>query len=258
LLFQAHARWVVLAIADADYAERVGRVDFRRGTVLFHGPPQAACDFLRERGLPVPRSLRAAVAGDWEAAAADDHGVAVAGWDGRARAGDAGVAVVNAGEAVAGDRGVAVSRFGAVRAGERGFAIAVCGREATAGPGGLARADEFGTATAGPGGTALCEGGTAAVGDSGLAVASGSGRAVAGAGGVAVAWGGRWPGVVQAGEGGVLVARWHDGERLRLAVAHVGEDGIRPDTPYALDEQGRFVAVESPGDAADAPETPEV
>ena len=50
---------------------------------------------------------------------------------------------------------------------------------------------------------------------------------------------------VRAGEKGALVATWWDeeNERLRVAVAHVGEDGIKPNTTYRV-ESGRFIEVE--------------
>jgi hypothetical protein len=241
LHFQSHARWVVVAIEPEDYAERDGRVDFRRGRVIFNGCPREACAALRERGFPVPTSVRVVVSGDWETAEVGAFGVAVAGWDALARAGECGVAYANVGQAVAGDRGVAVSFAAEVRAGERGFAITLHGRSAVAGDGGLARADEFGTATAGHGGTAIADSGTASAGDSGLALAYGDGMAEAGREAVAFSWGGHWRGTVRAGDGGVLLVRWHDGKRFRLAVAHVREDGIEPDTWYRLDEGGRFV-----------------
>jgi hypothetical protein len=58
---------------------------------------------------------------------------------------------------------------------------------------------------------------------------------------VALAWDDAWQGKVQAGEGGILVARWHDGSRYRMVVAYVGESGIKANTPYILDEHGRFI-----------------
>jgi hypothetical protein len=46
---------------------------------------------------------------------------------------------------------------------------------------------------------------------------------------------------VQAGEAGILIMTWYDGTRMRASVAHVGEDGIAPDTPYTVDERWHFV-----------------
>ena len=44
---------------------------------------------------------------------------------------------------------------------------------------------------------------------------------------------------------GTLVIAWHDEWRRRIAVAYVGEAGIKADTPYRLDDGGNFVEVAS-------------
>jgi hypothetical protein len=43
------------------------------------------------------------------------------------------------------------------------------------------------------------------------------------------------------GHRSTLCIWWHDGTRRRLAVAYVGEGGIKPDTPYRIDDSGNFV-----------------
>ena len=52
-------------------------------------------------------------------------------------------------------------------------------------------------------------------------------------------------GTATAGDGGTLVIAWYDEWRKRIAVAYVGEAGIKADTPYRLDDGGNFVEVES-------------
>jgi hypothetical protein len=44
---------------------------------------------------------------------------------------------------------------------------------------------------------------------------------------------------VTGGDGSVLQLRHHDGRRRRIVIAYVGEDGIKPDTPYRLID-GKF------------------
>jgi hypothetical protein len=46
---------------------------------------------------------------------------------------------------------------------------------------------------------------------------------------------------VTGGYGSALSIKWYDSFRPRIAVAYVGEDGIEPDVPYKLDENGKFV-----------------
>ena len=105
--------------------------------------------------------------------------------------------------------------------------------------GGHGRAIIRGTATAGDGGTATagyC--GIATAGYCGIATAGYGGTATAGDGGTATAGDG---GTATAGDGGVLVLVSWDGERKRLIVAYVGEDGIEPNVAYRLGPGGKPV-----------------
>ncbi|MFP1891046.1 hypothetical protein ACLED5_04010 [Lonsdalea quercina] len=46
------------------------------------------------------------------------------------------------------------------------------------------------------------------------------------------------------GEGGCASIAYHDGERTRFAVAYVGENNIKPNVAYTVNESGEFVQVE--------------
>ena len=72
----------------------------------------------------------------------------------------------------------------------------------------------------------------------GDAVAAGNrGTATAGYRGTATA-GDR--GTATAGDRGtIIISRW-DGQRTRVAIGYVGEDGIQPNTPYQLNADGEF------------------
>ena len=94
----------------------------------------------------------------------------------------------------------------------------------------MATAGNYGTATAG-------NNGTATAGRYGTATAGSYGTATAGDGGTATA--GRY-GTATAGDPGTLVLRHWDGHRYRLVVGYVGENGIRPNTPYRLNAEGKF------------------
>jgi hypothetical protein len=96
--------------------------------------------------------------------------------------------------------------------------------------GGTATAGESGTATAGHRGTATAgESGTATAGHYGTATAGHYGTATAG-----------FHGTATAGSGGVVVIKYFDGYRKRIAVGYVGEDGIEPEVAYKI-VKGKFV-----------------
>ena len=106
---------------------------------------------------------------------------------------------------------------------------------ATAGESGTATAGYRGTATAGYRGTATAGyRGTATAGESGTATAGESGTATAGNYGTATA-----------GESGEIRIRWWDSkaQRYRTKIGYVGEDGIKADTAYKLNDNNEFEEV---------------
>ena len=46
---------------------------------------------------------------------------------------------------------------------------------------------------------------------------------------------------VRANLGGAIALTYHDGERYRIAVAYVGENGIEPNVDYCVNDSGEFV-----------------
>ena len=51
--------------------------------------------------------------------------------------------------------------------------------------------------------------------------------------------------IIQVGEDGCFACAWWDSkaERPRIAVAYVGEDGIKPNTKYQVNNKGKFIEV---------------
>ena len=110
-----------------------------------------------------------------------------------------------------------------VMVGDNQIAVAGYGGKAIAGHGGTATAGNYSTATAG-------NYGTATAGYRGTATAGYRGTATAGYGGKATA-----------GDRGTLIIKHWDGDRYRIVVGYVGEDGILQDVAYKLDVDGKFV-----------------
>ena len=130
----------------------------------------------------------------------------------------------------AGDRPGALKKFREV-----GFTGALPWDLVLVGDKGTATAGWNGTATAGWKGTATAGwNGTATAGDYGTATAGDYGTATAGNYGTATA-----------GKKGIISLRWYDqaAERYRLTILYPGENDIKENTKYRLDELGNPVEV---------------
>jgi hypothetical protein len=116
------------------------------------------------------------------------------------------------GTSTSGDRGTSTSGYG-------GTSTSGYGGTSTSGYGGTSTSGVYGTSTSGYGGTSTSGyGGTSTSGDRGTG---------------------------QAGANGIIFLSWWDNkiDRCRMEIAYVGENGIKPDTKYRLDEKHKFVEV---------------
>ena len=147
----------------------------------------------------------------------------------------ANVAIIGACKTVGDKETVLVGPLGTATAGYRGTATAGESATATAGNYGTATAGNYATATAGNYGTATAGyRGTATAGYCGTATAGNYGTATVGDRGTATA-----------GYQGEIRIRWWDtkASRNRTAIAYVGEDGIKADTKYRLNDRHQFEEV---------------
>ena len=219
------AKWLVVEVLASNVrtgkGDLIGKCKFPRGTVRYCGDRHGATEYLNAHGLPPGTCVHG--------------GTATAGIRGTATAGDSGTAT-------AGDMGTATAGIrGTATAGDRGTATTGIRGTATAGDWGTATAGYRGTATAGDSGTATAgDMGTATAGDSGTATAGDGGTATAGDGGTATTG---IRGTATAGYRGVLLIRWWDGECFNLAVAIVGQNGIKPNVKYRLNDAHEFEEV---------------
>ena len=96
---------------------------------------------------------------------------------------------------------------------------------ATVGDNEVAIAGDGGTANAGVYGTAI-------VGEQGVATVGNGGKASAGDGGIAAA-----------GRSGEITIRYFDKKRDKwdYKVGYIGEDGLKPNVMYKVDEDGEFI-----------------
>jgi len=130
------------------------------------------------------------------------------------------------GEATVGCRGMATTGlYGMAIAGKRGMATAGYKGKAIAGDYGIATAGQYGTATVG-------NEGTATVGNEGTATAGDNGTATAGNWGIAIA-----------GDFGTIQIKYYFKDRYRIKTGYIGEDGLKANTPYKLDDNNNFKEV---------------
>ena len=231
------ARWLVIKVPGSDIVDLDGKVKFPRGEVVFCGDRKGATDEIIRLGA------RGAVVGAM--VIAGDYGTATAGYRGTATVGEGGTAMAgNDGTAKAGYSGTAMAgNDGTATAGEDGTAMAGDYGTAMAGDHGTAKAGYSGTANAGDCGIATAgHYGTAMAGDYGIATAGHRGTAKAGHRGTSMAGN---DGMATAGEGGII-SIWHwDGDCIRLITGYIGDNGLKPNTPYRLNEDGKFVEAEN-------------
>jgi hypothetical protein len=201
LNWDSDAKWLVVEVDEEDVVPLEDKVKFSKGTVIYCGNRYGATQLIAANGRGTAIVGHDAVAGDC--------GTATAGFRGTATAGDEGTAT-------AGFRGTATVGFkGTATVGDYGTA--------TAGDGGTATAGKWGTATAGFRGTATAgDEGTATVGDYGTATAGDFGTATA-------------------GDRGIIQIRYWYGNRYRVKVGYIGENGLEAGVPYVLNDEGKFV-----------------
>jgi len=218
-----NAKWLVVRVLASEVrhgqGHMIGKCKFPRGYVVHCGNRKSATEYIMAHGAAGKAVICATVT-------AGDRGTAVAGYLGTATVG-------NRGTAMAGDRGTAVAGYlGTATVGDRGTAKAGDRGTAVAGYRGTAMAGYLGTATVG-------DEGTATVGCLGTAVAGHRGTAVAGNEGTATTG---YRGTAMAGDRGILQIGYYTG-RFRIATAYVGENGIKPNIKYRLDDAHNFVEV---------------
>jgi len=187
------------------------------------GLVKAAIEYTSRRCKPVDPESPASATGDQGAASATgDQGAASA-------TGDQGAASATGYRGAASATGV---RGAASATGHRGAAAATGVRGAASATG-----DQGAASATGDQGAASAtgyRGAASATGDQGAASATGKASVAA-----ATGWNGRAQGA--AGCAIVLAYRDYDGKIIHIRASKVGENGVKPDVWYSLDENGEFV-----------------
>jgi len=212
------ARWLVVEVNAADVVDLDGKVKFPRGVVVFCGSRDEAISYMVANGGDRYAIIHRKVT------RVDGHNIAVTGAYGTVSVGENGMAIAG--------------RFGEASAGENGKASAKGEGVATVGVNGKAYVGNYGKASAGDYGEARAGNyGTASAGCCGVATAGVYGKVSVGPRGRAFVG---HMGIASADEWGTIIIQWFDGERMRIVIGYVGENGILPNVMYRV-QDGRIV-----------------
>jgi hypothetical protein len=123
-----------------------------------------------------------------------------------------------------GDNGASISGYrGTSASGNYGASISGDCGTSISGDYGKSVSGDYGKSTSGNGGTSIS-------GVDGTSTSGNFGTSISG-----------YRGTSAAGIGGTLIIKWYDSSRSRTAVAYVGENGIKPNVAYRLDNKGKFI-----------------
>jgi hypothetical protein len=260
------AKWVVFSAYEDEVVDLKGKVKVPRGEVVLCGTQEETTSFLAKEypGSPI---VEVAVAVACEQIATSGYrGIAVAGNFGEATVGSYGTAVSGPfGRAVAEYMGTAITgNYGEAITENCGEAIAGNFGKATAGDNGTATTKSYGVSTSGRYGRSVSRDyGIANAGDYGTATAGDRGTANAGDYGIANA--GRY-GKAAAGQEGIIRLEYYlkkgttqledkSSRYTGIITGYIGEDGLKPNVFYELDENHQFVEVqEMTGDSDETEE----
>jgi hypothetical protein len=203
--------WIVGVADDAPVIDLEGKCKFESCTVIAFGDRKTVADKMRDLAPGAAVHGSYAASGYRGTSTSGNRGTSTSGYRGTSTSGDYGTSTSgDYGTSTSGYRGTSTSGdYGTSTSGNRGTS--------TSGYRGTSTSGDYGTSTSGYRGTSTSgDYGTSTSGDYGTSTS---------------------------GDWGTLVIQWYDGSRYRLAVAYVGENGIKPNTPYKLDDKGDFVEV---------------
>jgi hypothetical protein len=236
------AKWVVFSAYEDEVVDLDGKVKVPRGEVVLCGTREEAISFLVKKYPRIPIVGATVVVGNKDVAAVGDKGTAVSGNEGASTVGDFGIAVSK-------DNGEATAKYG-------GVAITRSYGEATTEDCGISISGRFGRSTARNHGKAITGyGGISTVGRRGRAISGDLGVSRAGDFGAAFAG---VNGRVAAGQEGRIQLEYNSDEynrHIKIITGYIGEDGLKPNVFYELDENHQFVEVqEMTGDSDETEE----
>ena len=215
--WNSDAKWLVVKVLKEDIVnfECNDKVKFPKCIVVFCGNRKDATDYIIQNGAKGKKVIGACVS-------SGHRGTSASGYFGHSTS-------LDFGHSISGRKGTSISgRHGTSISGEFG--------QSTSGEFGQSTSGDYGTAISGDCGISISENcGYYISVDYGTSISKNKGTSQTG-----------FYGIASSGEHGTLIIHWWDAINLRrkISIAYVGENGIKPNTPYKLDKDGNFM--ESP------------
>jgi len=209
------AKWLVVKVNKEDivYFECNDKVKFPKCKVVFCGNRKDATDYIIQNGAKGKNVIGACVS-------SGHRGIASSAYFGHSTS-------LSFGHSISERNGTSISEdFGHSTSEDYGTAIS--------GECGTSISGDYGTSISG-----IC--GYSISGDYGTSISKNRGTSQTG-----------FYGIATSEEHGILIIHWWDTINLKrkISIAYVGENGIKPNTPYKLDKDGNFVESPTPSNTS--------
>jgi hypothetical protein len=226
--WSSDAIWMVIEpigkVIDLD-----GKVKFESGKTIFVGDRLAATNYLYSQ-----IGLSAIVGGT---STSGDNGTSTSGYKGTSTSGDYSTSTSrNYGTSTSGNKGTSTSGYygtstsgdkGTSTSGDYGTSTSEYNGTSTSGYKGTSTSGDYGTSTSGNKGTSTSgDKGTSTSGDYGTSTSGNKGTSTSGY------------------KGTILIKYWcKNSNRYKVKIGYIGENELKSNTPYRLDESNEFVEV---------------
>ena len=230
------AKWLVVKVLKDDIVNLSGKVKFPKCIVVFCGNLKDATDYIIQNGAKGKRVIGAHVSsGKNETSITGDRGHSTSAEKGISISGNKGTSISKDwGSSTSESRGTSISgRYGTSISGGWGKSISEDYGTSTSGYYGESISGNFGRSTSERNGHSIS-------GHQGVSITEEYGHSTSGNYGMSIAGD---EGMAQAGEHGILIIKyWSISHAIfKIRTAHVGENGIKPNTAYRLNPNQQFV-----------------
>ncbi|HDL50765.1 MAG TPA: hypothetical protein ENG37_01975 [Firmicutes bacterium] len=252
--WDADALWLVLEVKNnKDLIQLDGKVKFKTCKMIYAGTREKATEMIYKKYHTAVIGSTS-TSGDRGTSTSGDYGTSTSGYKGTSTSGDEGTSTSGyKGTSTSGDYGTSTSREkgtstsrekGTSTSGDMGTSTSGDEGTATSGDYGTSTSGDWGTSTSGDWGTATSgDYGTSTSGDWGTSTSGDWGTSTSGYKGTSTSG---YKGTSTSGKRGIIQIKFWDSkkDRHRFKTGYIGEEGLKPNVKYKLDENNEFEEVE--------------